>query len=100
MANTCSYLPKVTMNRFWFASPRSLDLEVFCTGKNRAKEMSDTWPVLQIQAWGYGDAWSSRKEDNIIAALEHKDRVRQIQLLSFGFGAISSSDSSPYFHSR
>jgi hypothetical protein len=67
-----------------FASPRHLNLRLRCTERRPVREMLDIWPALPIlvcdsdpMAWllGVGDS-----EDNIIAALEHKDRVYEIYL--------------------
>ena len=68
------------------ASPRSLDLRLLCTAKTRVKEMLDVWPIVPIQIDGDG-AQATLLEcggaDNIIAALEHHDRVCYINLNRF-----------------
>jgi len=68
------------------ASPRSLDLRLLCTAKTRVKEMLDVWPMVPIQIDGDG-AQATLLEcggaDNIIAALEHHDRVGHIKLNGF-----------------
>ena len=64
-------------------SPRRLDLRLFCTDKTPVKETLAVWPPLPIvirQCSEYSE--ETRPEmDNIIVALEHKDRVCQIELL-------------------
>ena len=61
-----------------FESPRRLNLRLHCTSKRRVREMLGVWPALPIVIW---DLWSSiSDEDNIVAALEHRDRVCEIKL--------------------
>jgi hypothetical protein len=61
-----------------FGSPRRLNLRLFCTEKTPVKEMLAVWPPLPIVVWQDGDPrWSI---DNIMAALEHNDRVCKISL--------------------
>jgi hypothetical protein len=60
-----------------FESPRRLNLQLHCGTRNPVRQMLDAWPVLPIVIWD----WSpTRAVDNIIAALEHNDRVCQIEL--------------------
>ena len=57
-----------------FGSPRRLNLELSCTGRTPVRETIDAWPRLPISVWGHGhNKWGM---DNIIAALEHNDRIR------------------------
>ena len=61
-----------------FGSPRRLNLELSCTGRTPVRETIDAWPRLPISVWGHGhNKWGV---DNIIAALEHNDRIRQLEL--------------------
>ncbi|KAI0283791.1 hypothetical protein BC826DRAFT_1190147 [Russula brevipes] len=63
-----------------FASPRRLNLRLLCRGPRRVRAMLDIWPALPIEI---NDAWMGEWRevlDNIIAALEHPDRVRSIAL--------------------
>ena len=60
-----------------FASPRRLNLLLFVTPTRSSKKMLDTWPPLLIDIWGFE---LRRGIDTIIAALEHDDRIRQIEL--------------------
>lgn len=71
-----------------FASLRRLRLQLRCTGKTPVREMLDVWPVLPIVISDKGKPvlppadseaqWGA--DSNIIAALEHHDRVREIDL--------------------
>jgi hypothetical protein len=61
-----------------FGSPRRLDLQVSCTAKKPVREMLDVWPKFPITIWGYDPP--TRGVDNIVAALEQKDRIRRINL--------------------
>ncbi|KAH9970667.1 hypothetical protein BJV74DRAFT_990500 [Russula compacta] len=64
-----------------FASPRRLQLQLFCTAKRPVREMLDIWPSFPITIERC-DSSTSLVEgaDNIIAALEHNERVREIFL--------------------
>jgi F-box-like len=55
-----------------FSSPLSLDLRLSCTNGTAVKEMLDVWPPLPIEIY------SSIIGDNEMAALEHHDRIREI----------------------
>ena len=65
-----------------FQSPRRLNLQLLCTHKTSARNIVDIWPPLRLIICDingiFDDEVSSM--DNIIAALEHNDRVRQIDL--------------------
>jgi F-box-like len=61
-----------------FGSPRRLDLRLFCDDKTTVREMLDVWPPLPIIIRESGPLLSDG--DNIIAALEHHDRVCEIDL--------------------
>src|SRR5229473_4131319 len=61
-----------------FGSPRRLNLRLFCTEKTPVREMLAVWPPLPIVVWRIGErTWGI---DNIMAALEHNDRVCKITL--------------------
>ena len=81
----------VHMCRKWrnvvFGSPRRLNLRLRCTARTPVRETIDAWPLLPIDVWGNDhETWGV---DNIIAALEHNDRIRQ---LSFAILAGSSME--------
>ena len=61
-----------------FESPRSLNLQLFCTPKTPAKDTLDVWPALPLIVKGNMDVLS--RTDNIIAALGQINRVRQVEL--------------------
>ena len=69
-----------------FGSPQSLDLRLFCTYGTPVKDNLDCWPALPIVMRYAGLSYPSpspeaaEDEDNIIAALQHQDRICQIQL--------------------
>jgi hypothetical protein len=58
-------------------SPRRLDLRLFCTDTTPVKETLAVWPPLPIVI---GQYFPPTRMDNIIVALEHNDRVCQIDL--------------------
>ena len=66
------------------ASPLRLDLRICCTLKTRVKDMLDIWPALPLVIQ---ESWheTPREEgaDNIVAALEHNDRICEILLEGF-----------------
>jgi hypothetical protein len=67
-----------------FGSPRRLDLQLFCLPSTPARETLDVWPPLPINACFFGDEkWGV---DNIIAVLEHADRICQLDF----FGSLFS----------
>jgi hypothetical protein len=65
-----------------FGSPRGLDLELICTSRTPARDMLDLWPPLPlvIAPARYPDNHRMKNMDNILAVLEHRNRVRQIQI--------------------
>jgi hypothetical protein len=61
-----------------FGSPRRLGLKLFCNARTPVRETLDVWPPLPIVIWvSYDEKWDN---DNIIAALEHSDRICEISV--------------------
>ena len=61
-----------------FGSPRRLDLRLYSKAWTPVRETLDIWPALPIVVWDHGhEKWGV---DNIIAVLEHKDRICGIDL--------------------
>jgi hypothetical protein len=60
-----------------FGSPRRLKLQLCCTTRTPTKETLDVWPALPLVIQGDVD---ERTVDNVIAELEHSDRICQITL--------------------
>lgn len=71
-----------------FASPRHLNLRLLCTNRSPVKDMLDIWPTTLpiIIQYNSGPLFPAKGADNIIAALEHRDRVCEIAL----WGVLSS----------
>ena len=75
----------VHVNRKWrivvFGSPRRLKLRLQCgTARKRSRQTLDIWPALPIVLWQHDHlAWDTNS-DNIMAALEHHNRVCEIKL--------------------
>ena len=69
-----------------FGSPRRLCLRLYCRARTPVREMLDVWPRLPIVI--RHDGYHILGVDDIIAALEHNDRVCEIDL---GSGHIPSS---------
>ena len=63
-------------------SPRRLDLRIFCGPRTPMRKLPDFWPPVPISVscfpWAGTDAGC---KDNILAALEHRDRVFEINLM-------------------
>jgi hypothetical protein len=80
------WYPLVHVCRTWrkivFGSTQRLNLQLFCNNSTPVRKTLDVWPLLPIAIW---DDFS-RGVDNIIAALEHHDRICQL-----GLGAVPSS---------
>jgi hypothetical protein len=60
------------------ASPRRLDLRLYCTPETPAKAKLDIWPALPLIV--EGNMALSSGTDNIMAALEKSNRVCQVYL--------------------
>jgi hypothetical protein len=66
-----------------FASTHRLNLQLRCTSKTPVRKMVDIWPALPIIIYDRGRGSSGvggADSDNIVAALEHRDRVCRIIL--------------------
>jgi hypothetical protein len=60
-----------------FASPRRLGLRLCCKPATSARMSSDVWPPLPLLIDG---SVSETSADNVLAELEHSDRICQIQI--------------------
>ena len=69
-----------------FGSPRRLYLRLYCIAKTPVREMLEVWPQLPIVI--RHDDYAILGVEDIIAALEHNERVCEIRL---GSGSASSS---------
>jgi hypothetical protein len=65
--------------RIVFASPRRLGLRICCTNGTPVRKNLDIWPAFPIVI-DYDKRITLSDEDNVIAALEHPDRVCYIWL--------------------
>jgi hypothetical protein len=67
-----------------FQSPRRLNLRLLCTPQTRVRDILDVWPPLPLiihDPYGIPKHRNGTSGvDNIVGALEHNDRVCQIQL--------------------
>ena len=76
------WLTLVHVCRQWrclvFASPRSLDLRLYCTPDKPVKKMLDIWPELPIVIHSFNRAPQLPGVANIMAALKQPNRVRKI----------------------
>jgi hypothetical protein len=61
-----------------FGSPRRLNLQLYCRARTPVREKLEVWPLLPIIIKVYSvDTWDN---GNIIAALEHNDRICQLAI--------------------
>ena len=67
--------------RIVFGSPRRLNLRLVCSDKTPARDMLDVWPALPLYIQC---VFFAESVDNIIAVLEHSDRVCRIDLVFKG----------------
>jgi hypothetical protein len=64
-----------------FGSPLRLHLRLYCDAGTPVKELMDVWPVLPIVVRSDGhEKWGV---DNILAALEHNNRIYELDLSDF-----------------
>ena len=77
-----AWQPLVHVCRRWrslvLASPRRLNLRLYCTPKTPVRDRLDVWPALPLVVGG-SMAFSSGT-DNIIAALGQNNRICQVDL--------------------
>ncbi|KAN0126443.1 hypothetical protein V8E52_000083 [Russula decolorans] len=86
--------------RVLFQSPRRLNLRLICTPKTPARDTLDIWPpfplIIRDVDGIFDDIFDDEPSnvENIIAALEHNDRVCQIELkyiTSSNLGCLTNS---------
>ena len=63
-----------------FGSPRRLNLRLFCGDETLVKDTLDVWPPLPLVIQGRAYHCQNKSTGNVIAALEHNDRVCRIDL--------------------
>jgi hypothetical protein len=66
-----------------FESAIRLNLHIFCAEKTPVRKLLYVWPDFPLAIlFHYDNAWETLDGpfDNLIAALEHRDRVRQIHI--------------------
>ena len=79
------WIALVNVYRKWrdvvFRSSRRLNLQLLCTDTKCAGEMEDIWPHVKfpIVVSGFNRLIQDSDADEIIAALEHNDRVHRIK---------------------
>ena len=84
-ARTEAWCTLVHVCRNWrnviFGSPRRLNLRLSCDARTPVRKKIDAWPLLPIIVRGFGVEECG--VDNIIAALEHNDRIHKVDLEGF-----------------
>ena len=61
-----------------FRSPRRLNLQLSCTTRTPVRGMLDVWPPFPLIISGIANL--TENVDNVLPALEHRDRVHEIHL--------------------
>jgi hypothetical protein len=83
-----------------FGSPRRLNLRLECTARTPVRKMLKIWPLLPIVVVfnGIGQGRGHNWAENIIAALEHHDRICQINFCFVGsqFEQVSEAMLQPF----
>jgi hypothetical protein len=103
--NPCGWRRLVHVCQRWrqiiFASPLRLNLRIYCKPGTPVRKNLDIWPTLPIciEYGGKERGISSDDEDNIIAALEHPDRLSAVRLHNITgsqLGNIAAAMQRPY----
>jgi len=81
-----------------FQSPRRLNLRLLCTPRTRTRDILDAWPSLPLIIHDSYGILKTSGVDNIIAALEHNDRVCQIQLRCYSSSQLRYVTNSAAMH--
>ena len=71
-----------------FGSPRRLNLRLVCTSGTLARDMLDVWPTFPLLVWADVVGSDHKDLDNIIAVLEHGNRIHEIKLSIYGDSAM------------
>ena len=66
-----------------FESPRRLNLRLVCTYRTHVKNTLDVWPALPLCIYGFNNC-PAKNVDDIVAALGHSDRIRQVVIRHLG----------------
>jgi hypothetical protein len=83
-----------------FQSPRRLNLRLLCTPNTRVRDTLDVWPPFPLVISDVRNTFDGEpsRVDNVIAALEHNDRVCQIQFNYFMNSELEYVVDSPAMH--
>jgi hypothetical protein len=80
LAHVCQRWRKVM-----FESPHCLNLRILCTYRTPVRKNLSIWPALPIDLeLSFRRLLKPQDEDNIITALEHRDRVYSVRLYTTG----------------
>ena len=77
-----------------FASPRRLNMQLYCTPETPTRDTLDVWPALPLIVEG-DTSMSVSGTVNVIAAFEHTNRVCEV-----GLGGLSDRQLEEVCHSR
>ncbi len=79
MAQTLARMPKMATSHTVLAPALCLHLQLLYTYGSPARQNLDCWPAFPIVI-GLQKCLTPDEEDNLVAALEHPDRVRYVNL--------------------
>jgi hypothetical protein len=79
-----------------FGSPRRLGLQLECTASTPVRETLNIWPLFPIVVWNHGLARRGASVNNIIAALEHNDRICELQLFDIPLERVLAAMQQPF----
>jgi hypothetical protein len=81
LAQAGSRMPKMATRHFWITnSPSLLKLQLLCASKMPVKKLLDICPKIPLIIENDSKRSSEAKIANLIAALEHRDRVQEIAI--------------------
>jgi hypothetical protein len=64
-----------------FGSPIRLNVRLYCLARRSVRAMLDIWPPFSIDIFGSDGDFRLWDLGNIVAALEHNDRIHKIELI-------------------
>ena len=79
-----------------FASPHALGLGLVCTCRTPTRTSLDIWPPIPITIFWYSRKSNNDGRDNIIAALERRDRIIWIRIEGYGLQELFAVAERPF----
>jgi hypothetical protein len=73
-------LPSMATNRVYFTTPSSYHIQLLCKPGTPVRTHLSCWPAFPILVEHDGSKLATRDEDNVLAALQHSNRVCKLYL--------------------